>query len=228
MRNRFLFFLFICSLGLGNAQEFNGFDAEGKRHGKWQKKYENSDQLRYEGTFDHGKETGEFRFYKPNSGKFPTATKVFSKNTDTVRVKYYTSKGKVISEGKMIDKDRIGQWIYYHRGSSNIMMTEEYESGQLHGEQRTYFQNGQLTEKTFYNKGKKEGKRIVYSEKGVILKEFTYENDQLHGIAKYYDTEGKVKIEGNYKRDRKDGIWKYYENGRLKEQRQFPVRKRGS
>ncbi|MBW1294894.1 toxin-antitoxin system YwqK family antitoxin [Aquimarina litoralis] len=229
MRN--IYMLFLCCIyfmNTGYAQEFNAFDSDGKRHGKWQKKYENSNQIRYEGTFDHGKEIGEFKFYKPNSGKVPTAIKIFSKENDSVQVKYFTARGKVISEGKMIGKDRVGIWKYYHRGSTKIMMTEEYELGKLHGEQKTYFENGQLTEKTIYNNGERQGKRIVYSEKGILLKEFTYVNDQLHGITKYYDPNGKVKIEGNYKRDRKDGIWKYYEDGKLMEQKQFPIGKNGS
>ncbi|MHA7057800.1 toxin-antitoxin system YwqK family antitoxin [Aquimarina sp. M1] len=228
MRNRFLFFFLVCGITMINGQQFNKFDAEGKRHGKWQKKYPNSDQLRYEGAFEHGKEIGEFKFYKPSSGKSPTAIKMFSSTTDTVIVKYFTEKGKVISKGNMIGKERVGTWTYYHNGSSKIMMTEEYSLGKLHGEQKTYFKNGQLTEKTTYREGMKEGKRFMYSDKGVVIKEFTYQNDQLHGITKYYDAEGAVKIEGNYIKDRKDGMWKYYENGELIEQKQFPVSKRGS
>ncbi|WP_299185580.1 hypothetical protein [uncultured Aquimarina sp.] len=228
MRNRFLFFVFTYITAIGYAQKFNSFDVDGKRHGKWQKKYENSDQLRYEGTFDHGKEVGEFKFYKPNSGKMPTAIKVFSSDSDSVQIKYFTAKGKVISKGKMFGKQRVGVWTYYHKGSSEIMMTEEYKAGKLDGEQKTYFENGQLTEKIIYTNGKKQGKRIVYSQKGVLIKEFTYVDDQLHGITKYYDVKGKVKIEGTYKRDRKDGVWNYYENGKLLEQKTFPLGKTGS
>lgn len=229
MQRIFLFFfllMYVANIGYG--QKFNAFDAEGKRHGKWQKKYDNSDQLRYEGTFEHGREIGEFKFYKPNSGKVPTATKMFSKNSDSVQVKYYTARGKVISEGDMIGKDRVGVWKYYHRGSTKVMMTEEYVLGKLNGEQKTYFENGQLTEKTIYENGERQGKRIVYSEKGIIIKEFTYENDQLHGVTKYYDANGNVQIEGNYKRDRKDGVWNYYENGKLVEQKRFPIEKNRS
>ncbi|MBG6132327.1 antitoxin component YwqK of YwqJK toxin-antitoxin module [Aquimarina sp. EL_43] len=228
MRSIFLFcslsFLVCCSV-LG--QKYNAFDANGKRHGKWQKKYKDSDQLRYEGKFDHGKEIGEFKFYKPINGEFPTAIKTFSKDNDTVGVKYFTQKGKVISEGQMIGKNRIGIWKYYHKGSDKIMMTEQYQSGKLEGEQLTYFENGQLTEKALYINGKQNGKRIMYSDTGVIIKEFTYENDQLHGITKYYDTNGILIIEGNYKRGRKDGMWNYYKEGKLSEQKLFPVQKRG-
>jgi len=224
MQNAFLFYFLIFFTGTIVAQQYNQFDADGKRHGKWRKRYDNSDQIRYEGAFDHGKEIGEFKFYKPSSGNdSPTATKTFFKNNDTIRMKYFTAKGKVISEGGMIGKVRVGKWVYYHNGSTKIMMTEHYNpNGKLTGEQATYFDNGKLTEKTMFVDGKRQGKRVMYSEKGTLLKEFFYENDKLHGLTKYYDTEGNLIIEGNYKRDRKDGIWKYYEKGKLKEEKSFP------
>ncbi|MCK8522119.1 hypothetical protein M0D21_11100 [Aquimarina sp. D1M17] len=227
MRNIFLLCVFICTSIALSAQEYNQFDADGKRHGKWRKRYDNSDQIRYEGTFDHGKEVGKFKFYKPSGGKSPTAIKIFSKESDTVLVRYLSVKGKVISEGKMVLKARIGLWKYFHNGSDKIMMTEKYVDGKLDGEQLTYFDNGQLTEKTQYLAGKRHGKRVIYSEKGIMLKEYTYENGQLHGLTKYYDTEGNLIIEGKYKRDRKDSIWNYYTNGKITERKLFPLEKRG-
>ncbi len=227
MRNTFLCCLIAFTCLSLSGQEYNNLDAEGKRHGKWKKRFKDSDQVRYEGTFEHGKEVGEFKFYRPSSGAMPTAIKIFSKDSDTLISKFFTKKGKVISEGQMVGKNRIGPWTYYHKGSDKIMMTENYKSGKLNGKQLTYFENGQLTETTSFIDGKREGKRMMYSEKGIMLKEFTYENDQLHGLTKYYDTNGTLIIEGNYKRDRKDGIWKYYENGKLKEEKLFPVQKRG-
>ncbi|WP_025743000.1 toxin-antitoxin system YwqK family antitoxin [Aquimarina pacifica] len=227
MRSVFLICLIHITGFSVTAQEYNAFDAEGKRHGKWQKKYENSDQLRYEGTFEHGKEVGEFKFYKPTNGEFPTAIKFYSKDTDTVKVKYFTKKGRVISQGQLINKDRVGTWQYYHNEDNKIMMIEQYQSGKLHGYQRTYFKNGQITEDTPYYNGNKHGKSIMYSDTGVVLKEFIYEHGQLHGLTKYYDTDGTLMIEGKYKRDRKDSIWNYYTNGKLTEQKLFPVSKRG-
>jgi len=228
MRNIWLLFVVIFNAAISFAQTHNLYDAEGKRHGKWQKKYENTNQLRYEGTFDHGKEVGEFKFYKPSSGKNPTAIKIFSTYTDTVQVAYFTNKKKVISKGAMIDKDRVGNWIYYHKDYSKVMMTEVYQLGQLHGDRITYFENAQIAEKTTYIHGKKHGKSSFYSEDGIIIKEFTYEHGELHGATRYYDIKGNIKIEGNYKRDRKDGIWKYYEDKKLVDKKTFPLYKKRS
>lgn len=226
MRDICVLFIFVFGSTFSFAQVYNAYDTDGKRHGEWRKKYDDSDQLRYEGAFEHGKEIGVFKFYKPSSGEFPTAMKTFSKNTDTIKVQYFTNKKKVISEGAMVDKTRVGLWIYYHQNATDVMMTEMYKSGKLNGDQTTYFENGQIAEKTTYVDGKKEGKSIVYSDKGVFIKEFVYQNDQLHGPTKYYDINGKVKIEGDYKRDKKNGLWKYYENGKLIEQKMFPLNQR--
>lgn len=223
MRFIALYCFFIIGSLAGYAQTFNATDADGKRHGKWQKTYKGTNQLRYEGTFDHGKEIGEFKFYKPSSGSQPTAIKRFSKDSDTASVQYFTSKGKVISEGKMVGKERTGLWKYYHNSSDKLMMIESYVSGQLDGEQVTYFENGQTAEKIQYLKGKKEGKRLSYTEDGILIKDISYQNDRQHGPVVYYETDGTIKIEGNYKSNRKHGVWKYYENGKLREEKTYSL-----
>ncbi|WP_378187159.1 toxin-antitoxin system YwqK family antitoxin [Aquimarina sp. W85] len=206
------------------AQTYNEFDAEGKRHGKWQKTYPNSEQLRYQGNFEHGKEIGEFKFYKPSSGDKPTAIKKFSKKTDSVYVSYYSQKGTLMSTGTLLNKKRVGRWDYYHNNSDKLMMTEFYKNDKVNGEQLTYFPNGQLTERVLYVDGKRQGQRFIYSEQGVLIKEYTYQDDQLHGMTKYYDPDGKLLIEGKYKNDRKDSIWTYYKDGKLSERKSFPLR----
>ncbi|TYP70469.1 toxin-antitoxin system YwqK family antitoxin [Aquimarina intermedia] len=224
MKYYFIFSFLLMTSATSIAQSYNLYDADGKRHGKWQKAYENSKQLRYEGNFEHGKEIGEFKFYKPSSGNTPTAIKVFSKKTDTVHISYFSQKGRLMSKGTLLNKKRVGRWEYYHNNSDKLMMTEFYKNDKVDGEQLTYFPNGQLTERVTYVNGKREGRRFIYSEQGALIKEFTYENDQLHGLTKYYDPEGILLIEGSYKYDRKDGIWNYYKDGKLTEQKTFPLR----
>ena len=221
-----LLLLFLISGSMVNAQKINQFDKNGKRHGTWKKTYENTNQVRYEGTFEHGKEVGEFKFYKPSSGAQPTAIKNFAKNNDTVAITYFTSKGKVISKGQMLHKKRTGLWTYYHQDGTSVMMKESYVDGLLEGSQITYFENGKKTEEANYKQNKKEGKRFVYAEKGHILKEFTYVNDKMQGPVKFYEPDGTISIEGTYKNDKKDGLWKYYENGQLKEEKRYPLVKR--
>lgn len=221
MKAIILFISFIIPV-LGISQEtLNQYDQNGLRDGVWKKYFEKfPDQLRYEGQFSHGKEVGLFKFYRPGT-EHPVATKRYSPDTEEVEVTFYTEKGEIISTGSMIEKERTGTWKYYHEGSDQIMMIENYKNGILHGEKMTYYPNGQLTEKSFYSNGKLQGEQLLYADSGVLLKKLHYKNGELEGPAKFYNAAGELIIEGSYKNNRHSGTWKYYENGKLKEEKVY-------
>ena len=216
----------ICFLVFSNtffAQDINQFDTNGKRHGIWKKTFEKTNVLRYEGEFLHGKEIGLFKFYKNIKNKAVlTASKQFNKKDNIADVKFYTPKGKIISEGQMNGKTYIGTWNYYQKKSNELLILEHFDdSGKLIGERLIYYENGQIAERQNYKEGKLEGESFWYSERNIVLKAFMYVNGELHGISKYYDPKGELLVEGAYKRGKKDGIWKYYENGKLIEEKDF-------
>jgi len=215
-----------CLSFTGFAQAINQFDADGERHGVWKKNFEGTNQVRYQGRFDHGKEVGEFKFYKYIKKKsLLTATKLFNSTDTTADVKFLASNGKVISEGKMRGKLYIGKWTYYHNRSTAIMTSEYYDdNGLLQGERFVYYKDGQIAEHANYIAGKLQGISTWYSVKNVVLKSFIYDNDELHGVAKYYNGKGELLAEGHYKRGKKAGIWSYYENGELKEKKDFSAK----
>jgi len=204
------------------AQEVNQVDSNGERHGLWQKKYEGTNQLRYQGTFEHGKEIGTFKFYCEDCKKVPIAVKEFKANSVISDVKYFTPDGKLVSEGKMDGKKRIGKWLYYHKKSPKVMTSEFYKNGKLDGQKTTFYLNDVITEETSYINGLKEGANNYYSPDGVLLKKLQYKNDLLAGSAIYYDAGGNISIEGNYKNGKKDGLWKYYKNGKLTLEEIYP------
>lgn len=214
-------FLFVCSIGW--AQEINQFDADGNRHGIWKKNFDGTQQIRYEGEFSHGKEIGLFKFYILVKKKSVlSATKLFNDSDNSAEVKFLTSRGKTISEGKMVGKTYVGKWIYYHKNSDKIMTVETYDdNGVLQGERLVYYDNGQLAEKANYINGKMEGPSEVYSLKGVVLKSFIYESGELHGPTKSFNGKGELLSEGQYKRGKKTGTWKYYENNKLVDEKNF-------
>lgn len=215
--------LFLTSAMAQNP--INQLDNAGQRHGFWKKNFDKTQQPRYEGTFEHGKEVGVFKFYTLDKGKSVlSATREFSKEHDTINVTFFSSKGKVISEGQMIGKNFIGKWVYYHNKTNAVMTVENYNNqGLLQGEKLVYYENGQIAEQSYYLNGKIDGISKWFSQTGVVLKEFTYKNDELHGVSKYYNADGQLLAEGAYKNDQKHGIWKYYENGVLKEEKNFAV-----
>lgn len=219
----FFFFgiIFLCADAFSQS-EINQMDAKGQRHGVWKKTFPGTDQLRYEGAFVHGKEIGEFKFYCEECKDKPSVVKDFNDKDDIAVVKYFTIKGKLVSEGKMKGKDRIGEWVYYHKTSKIVMNRENYENGKLHGKVITYYPDGKITEETDYKNGIKEGADNYYSPDGVLLKKLFYKNDELHGEAIYYDAFGNVIIEGFYKNGKKHGFWKYFKDGKVILEETFP------
>ena len=218
----FFFGIMLCSPFAFSQSEINQMDAQGKRHGVWKKTFEGTDQLRYEGTFDHGKEVGEFKFYCEDCKNQPMVIKNFTGKDNIAHVKYFTVKGKLVSEGKMLNKNRIGEWIYYHEKSENVMTREQYVNGKLDGKVITYYPNGKTTQETTYKNAIKEGEDNYYSPEGVLLKKLLYKENELHGPALYYDAYGNVIIEGFYKEGKKHGLWKYYKDGKVILEETYP------
>lgn len=218
----FVFFGIICTFNFTSAQEINLMDENGERHGIWRKMFPESDQLRYEGEFEHGKEVGTFKFYCDDCGSQPMVVKEFEGKEDIADVKYYTKKGKLVSEGFMKGKERIGLWKYYHEKSNTVMTRENYTNGALDGVKSTYYPNGKLTEELTYEKGSREGPNTYFSPEGVVLKRLQYINDQLHGPAEYFDANGNLTIKGQYVEGKKHGLWKYYKNGNLVLEETYP------
>ncbi len=208
---------------LASSQEINKLDANGKNHGIWRKNFENTNVIRYEGEFLHGKEIGLFKFYKNVKNKAVlSATKEFNADNNKAYVKFLASTGKVISEGQMDGKKHIGEWKYYQKTNNRLLILEYYnEAGVLNGERIVNYPNGELAEKQFYKNGKLDGVSVVYSDKNVVLSEVVYVNGELHGPSKYYTPKGEIVAEGAYKKDKKDGVWKYYEDGKLTEEKDF-------
>ena len=98
------------------AQTINQLDENGLRHGIWKKYFDDTTILSYEGEFNHGKEIGIFKYYKNIENKASlTATKQFNEANNQAYVTFYSSKGKVISEGTMAGKLYIGAWKYYQK-----------------------------------------------------------------------------------------------------------------
>ena len=222
MKTVFLFLFGMSFSILGTAQEVNQFDENGERHGPWKKYFPGTKQLRYEGQFDHGKETGTFKFYCEECGTQPMVIKEFNPNDNSADVKYYTVKGKLVSEGKMEGKNRIGEWVYYHKRSKDVMTRENYVAGNLDGVKTTYYTNGKVTEETTYVNGVEDGPNNYYSYDGVLLKKLIYAAGELHGPATYYNASGSVSIEGQYKEGKKHGLWKYYKGGKVVKEETFP------
>lgn len=202
-----------------SAQDTNKLDAQGKKHGLWKGVYAESKRPRYEGTFDHGKETGTFKFFDDTKAGAIVATREFKPDGSAYTIFYKDGKYKV-SEGKEVNRLYEGQWIYYHENLPDIMTIENYKAGKLHGKRTVYYRGSgvkgeeNVAEEANYVNGLKDGSYKSYTMKGTVLEDSNYKAGQLDGPAAYYDPLGKLVAKGIFKNGQKIGKWEYYKDGK--------------
>lgn len=115
------------------------------------------------------------------------------------------------------------------------------KNGKKHGVQKTWWTNGQMKEKIFFENGKKHGSFEKFNESGEIRyvanyfegvkdgiekkwwdngnlkEEFTYSNGKKDGVVKKFDKNGEIVYVVDYVEGIKDGMEKsWWDNGNLK------------
>jgi antitoxin component YwqK of YwqJK toxin-antitoxin module len=195
------------------AQDMNQFDEKGLRHGPWNGYYNETKNLKYEGTFAHGKEVGTFIFYDNTKKKEIIAKRDFNDKGEAYTT-FFKGKFKV-SEGLVVNQKYEGLWTTYHKDSSIPMMKEIYKNGVLEGEKKVYYHDGDLVEESYYKNGKRHGKYKKYALSGKVIEEIEYVDGKMHGPAIFRDYQGEVVLEGQYKDDFQVGLWKHYKKGKV-------------
>ena len=207
-----MFFAFFMSF---SQDKFNQLDDKGNRHGLWRGTFKESNRVRYEGTFDHGKEVGVFKYFDDTKAVTVIATRDFSKKDGSCFAEFYDQKGNKVSEGKLANKLPEGEWKYYHLESKQLMSQEFYKNGKLEGLKKVWYKDGTIAEETIFKNGTKEGISKTYSEKGQLLDSHIYTNGQYNGVASYYDGLGNKMYEGNYANGKRVGMWKFFEKNKV-------------
>ena len=216
--------ILLLGCGVSMAQtDGNQIDQNGKKHGYWKGLYEESKRVRYEGTFDHGKETGTFKYYDDTKASTLLAERTFNTKDNSAYTVFYNQKKNKISEGKVVNKLREGEWIYYHENSIIPMTKERYKADKLQGLRQVYFPNGKIAEEMNYNSGIREGDYKKYTSTGIVLEESTYKKGDMHGNAIFRGSDGKMASEGKFVNGLKKGIWKFYDDGKLVRQEKHPL-----
>jgi antitoxin component YwqK of YwqJK toxin-antitoxin module len=209
--------LFLFSTALFAQDNINKFDDKGQRHGLWKGIHEESKRSRYEGTFNHGKETGVFKYFDDTKAGPVIATRDFTAKDGSCYTTIFDQKGNKVSEGREKNRVHEGEWKFYHQESPVVMTIEKYKNGKLEGVRKVFYKNKALNEETTYKNGIKDGPYRKLTEKGAVLEECVYKNGELHGPAVYRDIDGKVLSKGSFVNGKKMGIWQFFENGKMKE-----------
>lgn len=220
-----LLLIFLFGTLSAQQQSDNQVDAAGKKHGPWKGYYETSKRVKYEGTFDHGKETGIFKFYDDTKAHVVIATRDFSKGNGAYTI-FYDQKGNKVSEGNVVNKQYDGEWKYYHEASPVLMTTEFYKAGKLSGVRKVFYKSGKIAEEENYINGIREGAYKKYTESGIVLEEVTYKKGQPDGIAIYRDSDGNLASKGLYVNGLKKGIWEFYKGGKFEKKEKYPLRRK--
>lgn len=209
------------------AQETNKLDSDNRKHGLWKGVYEESKRPRYEGTFDHGREVGTFRFFDDTKAGSVIATREF-KPDGSVYTIFYNQKGSKVSEGKLVDRQFEGEWKYYHENSPALMTVEQYKNGKLTGERRVFYKNGKLAEVATYSDGIKNGpyKKYAENEKSVVLEEVAFVNGKEHGPAIYRNADGTFASKGRYENGQKKGTWEFFKDGKPDRKEKYPLQRK--
>ena len=212
----FSILLFFVSLFMFAQTQSNKLDDKGNKNGLWKGYYPETKNLKYEGTFEHGKEVGVFTFYDNTKTKTVIATREFnSKENSAYTIVYDPLKNKV-SEGKVVNKLYEGQWKYCHKASKQIMAIENYSKGKLEGLRSVFYISGKIAEEMLYKNDLKNGPYKKYTETGIIIEESNYKNNQFDGLAIFRDADdGNIVSKGKFVNGKKVGIWQFYQKGKL-------------
>ncbi|MCA0350192.1 MAG: hypothetical protein LCH35_13135 [Bacteroidetes bacterium] len=208
--------LYILSTSILYSQDINKLDNNGKKNGLWKGVHEESQRPRYEGTFNHGKEVGVFKFFDDTKAGTVIATREFNPKDDSCYTIFYNQKNNKVSEGKVINKQFEGEWKYYHEDLPIIMTLEFYVKGKLNGVRKVFFKSGELAEETNYIDGVKNGTSKIYLENGVVIEDTNYKNGEYDGKAIFRTSDNQISAEGVFKNGKKVGIWKILEKETLK------------
>lgn len=199
------------------GQDINKLDENGKKHGVWKGVYEGSKRPRFEGTFEHGKEVGMFKFFDDTKAGTIIATREFNSKDNSCYTIFYNQNKNKVSEGKLVNKQFEGEWKYYHEDLPSIMTSELYSNGKLNGIRKVFYKGGAIAEETTYKDGIKNGTYKSYTENGIVLEETIYKNGEYEGQAIYKNVDGQISGQGLYKKGKKVGIWKILQKGKLKD-----------
>lgn len=185
-------------------------DEKGLKQGDFKEYYENG-QLRAEGKYKDSKPVGTWKFFYPNGnlyqiGEYDTKGRKTDKwltyydNGQIQKEEYYEKNlqegdyieydinGNIIVNGKFLDGEETGKWIYK---IGDIIEEKDYIEGKEHGKWKIF---------------DKETKRLIY--------EGNYLDAYPNGKHVYYWPNGTIRIEGYYIMGLKEGEWNYYdENG---------------
>jgi len=172
-----LSFLSIAVLTYGQ-DTLNQTDANNLRQGYWKLYYkEKPQQVKEEGRYKDNKKEGIWKTY------FITGTikseVTYKNNKPDGYAKIYYPTGTLQEEGIWKGNKWVGKYHFYHKNGKPAYEWNYNESGKREGEQKYYYDNGQLMIEGNWNNGKEDGVIKEYDEHGNLKVEKTFANGKM-------------------------------------------------
>ncbi|MFP5471023.1 MAG: toxin-antitoxin system YwqK family antitoxin [Bacteroidia bacterium] len=195
----------------------NKTDNKGRKQGKWEVKYENSEVVRYKGSFVNDKPVGKFTYYHTN-GKLMSESNYVA-NSNVCRTRLYDIEGVLMAYGKYVNQVKDSTWTYYSFNGGKVIGREDYQNGQRHGKKITYYENGNIYEEIPFENNVEQGTWNMYYSDGKVKVTAKYVDGNLDGKIVYYYSNGNIEVEGFYKDAVENGFWRFYDvNGRIEKE----------
>lgn len=104
-----------------------------------------------------------------------------------------------------------GEWKEYYPSKPDEKYPQlkkhlNYKQGRLHGEQKTFYPNGQLNTLLNYDEGVLHGEKVFWDNQGNVLERATYNHGDLEGEYYQLKQDG-TEISSTYRRHRLHGVY---------------------
>jgi len=200
--------IFAQNVGQKGNTKLNYTDINGKKQGKWMKKYPNG-KIAYEAFFINDRPVKAYkRCYKSGQIKLDI---YYDKNSNGHAKLYWDTK-KLMAEGNYVNinvKDSI--WNMYGV-DGKLMVTIAYKNGVKNGKEIKYYRNGKTAEILEWKNNIKDGIWNWYYDNGKPRMKTHHVNGVREGSFWFYHENGIPYMTGYYKNDLRDGVWKFYSN----------------
>ena len=191
----------------------NKIDAEGRRQGLWEKKYDDGN-IRYRGHFWDNNPDGVFKNYY--DGDSIEGIYVYSDNGKVAHAHIFYSTGALWAEGKFVNQKEDSIWKYYDE-AQHLKRKDYYINGKENGKQVIFYPSGNTLQVKNFSNGLAEGPFQQFFDEGGLKEEGTFVHGMLQDTLYVYDPDGKISVKGKYVNDLHEGGWIYYVDGEPKD-----------
>ncbi|TNE29427.1 MAG: hypothetical protein EP346_06375 [Bacteroidetes bacterium] len=206
-----IFLTLALLIGTTLVAQVNQTDAQGRKQGQWEKKYENSNQVRYRGEFHNDIPIGTFTYFHQSGARLSVIE--YRGETGVGYATMYERGGWKMAEGIFVNEKRDSTWRYYGP-DGDLVSTVNWKKGEKDGVETILYHDGSIAETITWAAGVKEGEWVQKFPDGSTRARGVYANGRLHGDVMYYGQEGRPEYIGSYVNGLKDGNWYIFKGGR--------------